>query len=121
MGWPTRMPAKGLAESVSALVNTAQLLELGGGQQVGVVDHEDDAAVALGLLGRQQRRGLGHDLGLAESGMAAEGADDGDVEAPSAKGRVGHVDDVVRRGVEARHRRSNCNRFPGTHVADENT
>src|SRR5207302_4899548 len=39
-----------------------QFLQLGRGEQVCLVNHEDDPAVALGLLGRQQVRGLGHHL-----------------------------------------------------------
>ena len=49
---------------------------------------------------------LGHDLGLVEPGLRPEGAHDGDVEAPGAERRVGHVDDLVTCRVEPSHRRS---------------
>ena len=66
----------------------AQLLELVGGQQMRLVDDQDDAPVALGLLGGEQVGGLGDELGLGVARDTAERGDDGRVEAPGAEGAV---------------------------------
>ena len=90
----------------------AQLFELGRVEQVGLVDDDHHPAVALGLFGGEQVGGLGHDLGLVEPGLGAQGPHDGDVEAPGAKGRVGHVDHLVPGRVEPGHRRRTATVLP---------
>jgi hypothetical protein len=61
----------------------AQLLELRWGEQVGFVDDDDDATMALQLFGGQQVRRLGHDLRLVEARCGAERGDDAHVEVAS--------------------------------------
>src|SRR6266498_3617802 len=78
----------------------AQLLQLFGGQQVGLVDADDDAAAAFVLFGGEQVGGLAHDFGLVEAGAATQRGDDGDVEASGADGGVGDVDDLVAGAVQ---------------------
>ncbi len=78
----------------------AQLLQLFGGQQVGLVDADDDAAAAFVLFGGEQVGGLAHDFGLVEAGAATQRGDDGDVEASGADGGVGDVDDLVAGAVK---------------------
>ena len=68
--------------------------------QLGLVDHDDHPAVALGLLGFQQELGLGHHLSLEEAGAGAQGGDHGDVQTPGSEGWVGDVDDLVAERVE---------------------
>src|SRR6266508_4442128 len=78
----------------------ADLLQLLGGQQVGLVDDHHAGLGLLGLLGGQQLGGLGDQAGLVEAGVAAEVADDLGVEAALADAGVGDVDDGVAYGVE---------------------
>jgi len=54
VGWPIKMPAKGEAESISEFVSSRSSFQLGGLQEMGLVDDEHDAAVPLGRLGGQQ-------------------------------------------------------------------
>jgi hypothetical protein len=75
-----------------AVGEQAELLELLGGQQVGLVDDQDDAAVAFVFFGGEQVGGLAHDFGLVEAGSGAERGDDRDVEAAGAERGVGDVD-----------------------------
>jgi len=60
--------------------------ELLGGKQVRLVDHDHHPPVALGLLGLEQLRGLGHHLGLVEARAAAQGPDH-EAEVPGASVR----------------------------------
>ncbi len=79
----------------------AQLLEPGGCEKVSLVDDDQHAPASLELLGGEQVGGLGHDLGLEEAGLCAEGGDEGDVDLAGAEGgRVGEVDDLVGGRVE---------------------
>jgi hypothetical protein len=78
-----------------------ELFELGGGHEVGLVDHDHDPAVAFGFLGGEQVGGLGHHLDFVETGVSAEGAHDADVEAAGAEGGVGDVDHLVAGGRPA--------------------
>src|SRR5215472_3977599 len=85
VGWPMRMPANGLFESMSA----------------GLVNHDDHAPVPLDLLGFEQLLGLGHHFRLEEAGLSPERTDHGDVQAAGAEGRVGDVDHLVAEWVES--------------------
>jgi hypothetical protein len=78
----------------------AQLLELVGAEQVGLIDGEDDPSATFQVLHGEQGLGLGHDLGLEEAGLCAEGADDGDIQTPCTDQGVWEVDDVERGWVE---------------------
>ena len=53
-------------------------------KQVGFVDDQDGGAAAFGLLGGEQAGGLGGEGGGAVGGPAAEGGDDGVVDAADA-------------------------------------
>src|SRR5215470_1493231 len=84
-----------------------------------LINDDDDAAVALGLLGFEQLLGLGHDLGLEEARSGAEGADDGDVEATGAEGGVGDVDDLVAEWVERGPGSAGGDRLAGADLAGD--
>jgi hypothetical protein len=120
VGWPTRIPANGLAESHLGVGQEPQFLELGRIQQVRLIHDDHDAAVPLVGFGGQQVGGLGHQLGLEVAGLVAERADDGDVEAAGAEGGVGDVDDLVAGRVEGRDGGADghglaCADVPGDH------
>src|SRR5262245_42511467 len=87
VGWPTSSRANGLRVHVG-VGGQAQLLELLGGEQVRLVDQEDDPAPALLLLGGEQALGLGDQVGLVH----ARGG-------PSAWTRVMHSPRVPRVGL----------------------
>src|SRR5579859_8004416 len=59
----------------------AQLFELVGLEEVGLVDDEDDAAVAFSLFGLEHLLSLGHELGPEKARLSAQSADHGDIEA----------------------------------------
>jgi hypothetical protein len=65
-----------------------QFFELVGLQEMSLVDDHYDLAVALCGLGGEQVGGLGHQLGLEVTRLRAECADDGDIEAAGAEGRL---------------------------------
>ncbi len=115
------MPANGRGGVHLGVGQQPQLFELGRVEEVGLVDDDHHPAVAFGLLGGEQVGGLGHQLGLEVAGLVAEGADDGDVEAPGAEGRVGDVDDLVPGGVEAGHRGADGHGLAGADVAGDDS
>src|SRR5215218_41205 len=79
----------------------ADLLQLLGRQQVGLVDDHHGGLGLLGLLGGQQLGGLGDQAGLVEAGRSAERSDDLGVQAALADAGVGQVDDGVADRVQA--------------------
>ena len=70
-------------------------------EQVSLVDDQDGAAAALGVLAGEDVPGLDGEGGGAVDGPAAEGGDDAGEDAAGAGGRVADVDDCVPGGVEA--------------------
>ena len=118
VGWPTRIPANGGAVHLG-VGHEPQFLQLGGVQQVRLIDDEHDAAVPLGGLGGEQVGGLGHQLGLEVAGLGAERPDDLHVEAPGAEGGVGDVDDLVAGGVEGGDGGAHRHGLPGADVAGD--
>jgi hypothetical protein len=81
----------------------ADLLELLGVEQVGLVDDDHAGLGLLGFFGGQQLGGLGDQGRFVEAGVAAQVADDLGVEATLADAGVGEVDDGVTHGVQCCH------------------
>ena len=86
VGWPTSRQVKRAGVHVRA-GQQAQLLELLGVEEVGLVDHQHHPLAPLGLLGGQGIGGLRDEGGLVEPGHAAQARDDGVVETPGARRR----------------------------------
>src|SRR6266567_9153627 len=92
------------AESMAWVGEHADAFELVGLEEVGFVDGQYGGAAALGLLGGEGVGGLGGERGGAVGGPAAEGGDDGVVDAADADGGVGQVDGGVPGLVQAGQR-----------------
>ena len=118
-GLPDQDASEGTARIEVGVGEETELLELLGGEQMRLIDDEDDPAMPLGLLRGQQVTGLGDELGLAVAGDAAEGGDDGDVETAGAEGGVGDVDHLVAGSVQPCHRGAHRHRLAGADVADD--
>nr|WP_228759931.1 hypothetical protein [Pseudactinotalea sp. HY158] len=99
VGWPMSRQAK-VSGSPFRVRQQTQFLELFGGEQVGLVEDEDDGAAAFVFLGGQQVGGLGDEAGLVEARDGAEGGDDLAVDASAADGGVAYVDGGVPGGVQ---------------------
>src|SRR5205823_5850388 len=74
--------------------------ELGMIQKVGLVEDQDRGSASLGLFGGEGVGGLWDEGGHVYAGHAAEGGDDGVVDAAGADGRVAEVNDRVAGRVE---------------------
>jgi hypothetical protein len=79
----------GATLSISLLVSSFELFELVGGEQMRLVDCDDDGTAAFVFLGGEVVHGLGDQGRGVEAGDPAEAADQGGVEAAGADGRVG--------------------------------
>src|SRR5216683_6074947 len=79
-------------------------LELVGLEEVGFVDDQHGGAAAFGVLGGEGVGGLGGERGGAVGGPAAEGGDDGVVDAADADGGVGQVNGGMPGLVQAGQR-----------------
>ena len=113
------MPANGRDDVHLGIRQQPQLLELGRRQQMGLIDHEHDAAVPFGGLGGEQVGGLGHQFGFEVARLGAQGPHDGDVEPAGAERGVGDVDDLVPGRVQPGHGRPDRHRLPGADVAGD--
>jgi hypothetical protein len=84
---------------------------------VGFVDHEDGSAASFCLFGGQGVGGLGHERGVMDQWLPAEGSDDLVVDAADSDGGVREVDDRVAAGVEYGQRGADGDGFPGADLA----
>jgi hypothetical protein len=92
---------------------SADRLELGVLEEVGLVDDQHRGAAAFGLFDSQGVGGLRDEGGVVGQGLPAEGEHDLVVDAPNSDGGVGQVDDAVPGGVQCGERGADGDGFPG--------
>ncbi len=88
-------------------------------EQVGFVEDEDGGAAAFDGFDREGVAGLGDEGGHVGLGQAAQGGDDGVVDAAGADGGVAEVDDGVPGRVEGGQRGADGDGFAGADFAGD--
>ena len=119
VGCPTRRQANGDRRVHVVVGEHADAFELGVVEQVGFVDDEDGGAAAFGGFGGEGVGGLWDEGGHVGAGQAAEGGDDGVVDAAGADGGVAEVDDGVAGGVQGGEGGADGDGFAGADFAGD--